>query len=449
MKNQSDTFIHNLTKQHIRMGVSPAFRPRLWRTCALSKKTIDTRGHYYLQLIKYEMEQKKNISTEQIERDLLRTFPDHPLYTTIRGISSLRRVLTAFSVHNSVIGYCQSMNFIGGLLLLFLDEEDAFWVFCYIMENLFPNNYTTELVGMQIDTQIVMCIAQEKLPKLMNHIENLSFPISDSISKWLLQLFVGILPIESVIRFFDLLLFEGTKVVIRFALAILKIHEQGLLNCSTFEDMWIYVDRAPSMVFNTHELVSVAMKGLGSFRSLNDLRVKCSRMVKKKVLTNAFEYSVLKSSLSETGAHKLMKAMATIAGASSVIDLEQWCKLAGGVWGQAVSNEVYSALFLSFQSEQGVGKMENALNVISILLKGSDEEKLYCLYRCFDHNNDNKLTQDEMSQMLSALFPTKATQRSSRFPEETEFENIMGCLEMMDRLAMVSLISSFKKTKIN
>jgi Ca2+-binding EF-hand superfamily protein len=348
-----------------------------------------------------------------------------------------------------MIGYCQSMNFIGGLLLLFLDEEDAFWVLCYIVENLFPNNYTAELVGMQIDTQIIMCLAQERFPKLMNHIENLSFPISDSISKWLLQLFVGILPIESVIRFFDLLLFEGTKVVLRFALAILKIHEHGLLNCLSFEDMWVYVDRAPSMVFNTHELISVAMKGLGSFRSVSDLRVKCSRIVKKKVLTNAFQYSVLKSALSESGAHKFMKTMGTIAGTSTIIDEEQWCKLASAVWGQAVSVDVWNALFLSFQTEQGYGKMENALNIISILLKGTDEEKLNCLYRSFDRNRDNKLTQDEMVQMLITLFPTKTTHRASRFPEETEYENIMGCLDMMDRLAMMSIITSFKKTKIN
>lgn len=41
-------------------------------------------------------------------------------------IKSLRRVLVAFSLYNPKIGYCQSMNFLAGLLLLFMDEEKTF-----------------------------------------------------------------------------------------------------------------------------------------------------------------------------------------------------------------------------------------------------------------------------------------------------------------------------------
>lgn len=42
-------------------------------------------------------------------------------------VKKLQEVLQAFTIHNPNIGYCQGMNFIAGMALLFLDKEDAFW----------------------------------------------------------------------------------------------------------------------------------------------------------------------------------------------------------------------------------------------------------------------------------------------------------------------------------
>jgi hypothetical protein len=42
--------------------------------------------------------------------------------------AALRRVLVAYSWRNQQVGYAQSMNFVAGTLLIFLDEEEAFWV---------------------------------------------------------------------------------------------------------------------------------------------------------------------------------------------------------------------------------------------------------------------------------------------------------------------------------
>ena len=41
---------------------------------------------------------------------------------------NLERVLTAFCIHAPDIGYCQGFNFLAGGALLYLDEEDAFWL---------------------------------------------------------------------------------------------------------------------------------------------------------------------------------------------------------------------------------------------------------------------------------------------------------------------------------
>lgn len=44
------------------------------------------------------------------------------------GQASLRRVLRAYSCYDREVGYCQGMNFIAGMFLTVMSEEDAFWL---------------------------------------------------------------------------------------------------------------------------------------------------------------------------------------------------------------------------------------------------------------------------------------------------------------------------------
>jgi len=44
------------------------------------------------------------------------------------GQPSLRRVLKAYSLYDREIGYCQGMNFIVGMFLTFMTEEESFWL---------------------------------------------------------------------------------------------------------------------------------------------------------------------------------------------------------------------------------------------------------------------------------------------------------------------------------
>jgi hypothetical protein len=45
----------------------------------------------------------------------------------------LFNVLTAYSVYNSELGYCQGMSSVTGVLLMYLGEEEAFWALNTLM----------------------------------------------------------------------------------------------------------------------------------------------------------------------------------------------------------------------------------------------------------------------------------------------------------------------------
>ena len=74
-----------------------------------------------------------------IDKDLDRTFPTHPYFSIQEkggvGQKALRNILQAYAVYNSEVGYCQSMNFIAGFILMMSGsrEKEAFWFFSSVL----------------------------------------------------------------------------------------------------------------------------------------------------------------------------------------------------------------------------------------------------------------------------------------------------------------------------
>jgi hypothetical protein len=109
-------------------GVPDVYRGDFWMLVSGAWYSRPATGYY--QHLLTENELKRNPFAEEIEKDVRRSLPEHPAFQSRTGIDALRRVLTAFSFRNPAIGYAQALNIITAVLLLYLREEDAFWLLC-------------------------------------------------------------------------------------------------------------------------------------------------------------------------------------------------------------------------------------------------------------------------------------------------------------------------------
>ena len=76
----------------------------------------------------------------------------HSMPISTPQINKLRRVLVAFSWYDTTIGYCQGLNRLAAIALLFLEEEDAFWCLVAIVHCHLPRDYyDRSLLGSQAD----------------------------------------------------------------------------------------------------------------------------------------------------------------------------------------------------------------------------------------------------------------------------------------------------------
>ncbi|CAB1347141.1 unnamed protein product [Coregonus sp. 'balchen'] len=202
----------------VAMGIPESLRGELWMTFSDSSSELASHPDYYSGLVTESMGQS-SLATEEIERDLHRSLPDHPAFQNVTGIAALRRVLTAYAHRNPKIGYCQSMNILASVMLLYTKEEEAFWLLVAVCA--------------QVDQSVFEELIQERLPELAEHIPDLS-PLSSISLSWFLTLFLSVLPFRSAVCVVDCFFFHGIKAILQLGLAVLDANAAAL--CASADD---------------------------------------------------------------------------------------------------------------------------------------------------------------------------------------------------------------------
>lgn len=231
-------------KERVRKGIPDSLRGKAWTL--LSGETQYRPTSVYEKFVKQESKIDHTILV-----DLDRTFPDHILFGNGNklGRQALLNVLKAYSLFDTKVQYCQGMGFVVGLFLMYVTEEEAFWMMHSLMWNKKYNLFGLYQSGLPLTHQfcyILEALIAKHIPKLGTHLTKHNIPALTYATEWFMTMYLAHFSgayFESVVRMWDVLFNEGPKILFRVALLILKTVSHELLEHHDFGELMMAVKK--------------------------------------------------------------------------------------------------------------------------------------------------------------------------------------------------------------
>lgn len=212
----------------VQVGLPNRLRGEMWETLSGSIYLRFSNPGLYDQLL-LDIRGTNSTSFEDIEKDLHRSLPEYAGYQADEGISALRRVLQAYSHRNPEVGYCQAMNILAAAILIYMSEEQAFWLLEVLCDRLLPGYYSPTMHGTLLDQRVFESLVTRCLPMISDHFQAVDVQLSVASLPWFLSLYINSMPMVFAFRIADCFFCMGPKVLFQVGLAILKINGEKLL----------------------------------------------------------------------------------------------------------------------------------------------------------------------------------------------------------------------------
>lgn len=217
------------------------------------------------------------VETEMEAHALARELPAHlaeqPLLSSPAGLEALRRVARAL-VRAAPAGSFASAGAVDAhavaafALLVYggaEQEEAAFWTARAALCALAPLQPPPhQLTGLAVEARTLENLLTIKAPRVAEKLRALRVSAAAFYADWLLSLFVRALPAESAARVWDALLCEGPKVLVRYAVALLKAAEPALLAAADGPAFATALRLACGRCHDRDDLQDAAFERLGS-----------------------------------------------------------------------------------------------------------------------------------------------------------------------------------------
>ena len=97
---------------------------------------------------------------------------------------------------------------------------------------------------------------QNRLPKLVEHLQNNDFSLDLIAFQWIVCLFASNLPQAIGMAVWDLFFIKGIVVIFRVALTILSLMQDEILKTTKFEEIYSIIENYCSTKLNINKLMS-------------------------------------------------------------------------------------------------------------------------------------------------------------------------------------------------
>ena len=214
-------------KSRTRKGIPDNLRSYVWQLFAGKDKLV--KKGLFEKLDKEPIDENSELS---IIKDLDRTYPLCQLFKEKygKGQRNLFRVLSNYSKYNKNIGYVQGLGYLAALFLIYMDEESAFYMLHAVIKNYeMEGLYLPGFPDLKKKFYVLLNLEKKFIPEIYNILKRDEALPSFYASEWFMCLFCKNLKPNILVRIIDVFLYEGYKVIYRFAIAFLKMKENDFI----------------------------------------------------------------------------------------------------------------------------------------------------------------------------------------------------------------------------
>ena len=268
---------YNKLKSRTRKGIPDGLRSQVWQIFAKINKF---KGQISYNKIDTNLANKK--AKDDIEKDINRTFPCCTFFKDYYdGAKILNRVLLRYSIYNKKVGYAQGLNFLVASFLLYMNEESAFLMLHSLMVNYGLEYYYKDMKNVNKLLYVFLNLMKKFIPELYEILKKkYMFPGTYAL-QWFLTLFAINLEFKVFVRFLDIFLLEGEKVIYRFGLGFLKLIEKDMLPLKDSSDfILIFFDKLYK--HKIEDIFKVPFKFKFTRKHINKLKKKYEELKKTK-----------------------------------------------------------------------------------------------------------------------------------------------------------------------
>jgi len=398
--------IHQKIEEFIKTGIPPRYRGRIWRNMiGIQSKTSQFLSYSDL----FELPRQEE-TVYQIKLDVPRTFPniEDPSFN-----EKLGQVLIAYSLRNPKLGYCQSMNFIAGTLLLFMEEEAAFWMLVHIVEELLVNYFVPTMSGYHVDADVFDKIVAENLPELYEHFRKINLSCKVLTSTWFLSLFINDFPVVTAYLMWDSIMWNGITAMFEFGVTVLSILQSELLQKTDQVTLMQYLRYKTLQMHDPKPLINGRIR-LDKAHVLS-IRRKIGQKVEEEALYNVLskQFADLESA-THYDSHELVHlwrqytqldpflAQSTTSG----LDQEQFAQLMGGTLSEwyADSDLVARLFLLADTNRDGIVGFAELISLFSVMCRGTFNEIVKFNFELFDIKSKGWIDSFDLLRMLQSIY---------------------------------------------
>ncbi len=268
----------------MKYGIPSNRRKEIWKVLMDidDKMQVNWKGYYQRLLEEEEDIVVDKKYSNQIDKDLIRTFDDEVVKRVPDFINNLREVLICYAKHNHSVGYNQSMNFLAACFLLFMDNESSFWCLRHVVEELLPGYFTDQMQGLIVDVSVFRTYVKGYLPEIDRHFKKTGLSTMLVVNQWFSTMFFKNVPTETTFRIWDIVFFKGVSGLFEFGIRILSYLQEKILAEEDSMGIMTMIMKKTQSIFDIEDLLCIELNPEISNGHIKLLRDHIKRKIHSK-----------------------------------------------------------------------------------------------------------------------------------------------------------------------